>query len=88
MIGHKVHLSRQDVTPPKMMLKVAKEGMKSFENNHDVSTGMRTCALCSGTSSSVGQRGDLYITFDVEFPSTRFPADAAEGEILLVCRRD
>eukprot|EP00730_Choanoeca_flexa_P012546 TRINITY_DN437_c0_g1_i1.p1 TRINITY_DN437_c0_g1~~TRINITY_DN437_c0_g1_i1.p1 ORF type:complete len:363 (+),score=97.90 TRINITY_DN437_c0_g1_i1:50-1138(+) len=57
--GHKVHVNRQEVTPPNLTIRMPKEGMKSFENNHD--------------------RGDLYITFDVEFPTTRFPDEAAES---------
>merc|ERR1711934_589815 len=58
--GHNVNIKRDDITAQGMILRVSKEGMKSYENNHVV--------------------GDLYITFDVKFPSGGL-SDSAKEEI-------
>ncbi|EDQ86393.1 uncharacterized protein MONBRDRAFT_33863 [Monosiga brevicollis MX1] len=57
--GHKVQVKREGITAPNSIVKVAGEGMKSFDNNLE--------------------RGDLYITFDVEFPTLNFPSEAVES---------
>ena len=55
---HKTKISRDEVTSPGDMIKVAKEGMMSYDNNH--------------------VKGDLFVTFDVEFPVGKLPASAKE----------
>ena len=72
-----------------MILRVSKEGMKSYENNHVVSA--RVSAHSGGgvpwhvhwlTPPRPPQVGDLYITFDVKFPSGGLSDSAKEGRLL------
>ena len=87
--GHNVNIKRDDITAQGMILRVSKEGMKSYENNHVVSA--RVSAHSGGgvpwhvhwlTPPRPPQVGDLYITFDVKFPSGGLSDSAKEGRLL------
>ena len=55
---HKTKINRDEVTAPGTMVRVANEGMMSYDNNH--------------------VKGDLYVTFDVDFPTGKMPASAKD----------